>query len=237
MRLTIHDMTRLMAAALGACVFWGAHAEFQDMRPGEPHPGKRDEALKSALRSDWKHDPLTYINARKYLFEEIDGDGRKIEGRYTGETIEYFKQPLPNKGAVEHAWPLTRLPEEARSDLHHIYAVLPEARMARVNLRYGKVLVAVWARGGSRSGPSSRVKPVFEVRDEARGDMARAMFYVATMYDVDIPADEEKVLRDWHLDDPVSREELARNAKVAKRQKSRNPFIDHPGLVKRISDF
>ena len=243
------NLTYVLAATLGAGVFWGGLGEViapaltpqpdqhQIQRPGEPHPGKRDDALKAALRGDWGHEPLSYVQARNALFGSVDGDGRKVEGRYTGETIRYLKQPLPNKGVVEHAWPLTRLPEQARSDLHHMYAVIPEARMARVNLRYGRVLVAVWSGGGSRSGPSRRIIPAFEVRPEQRGDIARSMFYVATMYELEIPQAEERTLRTWHASDPVSSEERGRNDRVVQEQSSRNPFVDHPGLTRRISDF
>ncbi len=229
------DLTHLLFAAVGACLFYGLLFEMQ--RPPEPHPGLRDDALKDALREDWAHSELSYFQARKYLWGEIDGDGRHAEGAYTGEDIEYFKQPLPNNGAVEHAWPMTRLPKEARSDLHHMYAVIGGARAARLNLRYGNVTVAVWSRGGSRSGPGAKLKPVFEVRKDRRGDIARAMFYVATMYDLDIPRAEEKVLRKWHHEDKPSKAERTRNNKIEKRQKSRNPFVDHPKLTNRISDF
>jgi hypothetical protein len=229
------DLSFILVAAAGACVFYGMLLEIN--RPPEPHPGLRDGELQQALRDDRTHRELSYLQARSYLWGEIDGDGRRANGAYTGEEIEYFKQPLPNKGAVEHAWPLTRLPKEARSDLHHMFGVIAEARAARLNLHYGRVTVPLWSRGGSRSGPSSRLKPVFEVREEMRGDIARAMFYVATMYDLDIPDAEERELRGWHKDDRVSKDERNRNDRIEKRQKSRNPFVDHPKLTGRISDF
>ena len=235
MRTHIANASRILLASLGACVFWATLVTL--MRPPEPHPGLRDDELQEALRQDRTHRQLSYYQARKHLFGSIDGDGRRAKGVYTGETLEYLRQPLPNKGAVEHAWPMTRLPKEARSDLHHLFAAMPEARVARLNLHYGKVWVPVWARGGSRSGPSSKFKPVFEVRKERRGDIARAMFYVATMYELEIPDREEKALRRWHDADPVSKGERKRNDRVEKRQKSRNPFIDYPKLTRRIGDF
>ncbi len=231
------DLSPIVYASVGACVFYSLL--FAIMRPPEPHPGLRDDALQAALRKDWKrqHKQLSYFQARNYLWGEVDGDGRHAEGTYTGETIEYLKQPLPNKGAVEHAWPLTRLPKEARSDLHQMFAVIGEARAARLNLHYGKVTVAVWSRGGSRSGPGTKLKPVFEVRKERRGDIARAMFYVATMYDLNIPDAEEKVLRRWNDQDPPSNQERKRNDRIERREKSRNPFVDYPKLVGRIANF
>lgn len=245
MRTRHTNIARVAVVLLGACLFYGGLAEGLDLvtphiePEREPHPGLRDDKLQRALRTDWsaEHDQLSYWQARKSLFNEVDGDGREAEGLYTGETISYYSQPLPNKGLMEHAWPLTRLPAEARTDLHHLFPAIPEARGARVNLRYGDVLVAVWSRGGSKAGPSTGVKPVFEVRQSRRGDIARAMFYVATMYDLEIPESEEKVLRKWHASDAVDRHERNRNERVERAQSSNNPFVDHPGLVDRISDF
>lgn len=235
MRKRVANISRLLLATMGAFVFYGVVCEVTPL--GEPHPGLRDDELQSALRKNWNHNDLSYYEARKHLWGSIDGDGRSAEGTYTGKTLEYYKQPLPNTGSAEHAWPLTRLPAEGRSDLHHMYAVDGEARLARLNLHYGKVFVPVWSEGGSKAGPSSKVKPVFEVRQQRRGDIARSMFYVATMYDLDIPDAEEKELRKWHKEDPVDRHEQQRNDRVAAKQTSRNPFVDHPGLTKRISDF
>lgn len=236
---TARHLGYVTAAMLGACTFWTGVTQLHPMRPTQPHPGLKDDALKQALKKDFaaSHKEVPYIQARKALFTSVDGDGRQTRCRYTGEVIKYMLQPLPNKAAVEHAMPLTRLPAEARADLHHMFVVTPEARVARLNLHYGQVVVAVWAEGGSRSGPSTRVVPAFEVRKDGRGDMARAMFHIATMYDVDLPSHEEKTLRAWHREDPVSREERERNDKVSAQQGSRNPFIDHPELAARIHDF
>lgn len=225
----------ITAALVGATLFWGGLFYLADT--DEPHPGLRDDELQEALRSDWTHEQLSYWQARKTLFTDVDGNGRATRGRYTNERIRYFQQPLPNTGMVEHAWELTRLPARARTDLHHLFPVLPEANAARFNLHYGEVVVPVWSRGGSKAGPSSRVTPVFEVRPAYRGNVARSMFYVATMYDMPIPDHEEAVLRRWHDQDPVDDAERNRNDRVAEAQQSRNPFVDHPGLVDRISDF
>jgi endonuclease I len=78
---------------------------------------------------------------------------------------------------------------------------------------------------------------VFEVRPGFRGDIARAHFYFAVRYDLNIPPAEEVVLREWHCADPPDLEELIRNDLVENAQQNRNPFVDRPRLVDAISDF
>ncbi len=230
----------LASTLLAALVFWGGFVSLYESTPDdrdEPHPGLRDDELKEALREDWTHERLSYWEARQQLFKEIDGNGRRAECRYTGERVRYFRQPLPNKLMIEHAWELTRLPARARTDLHHLFPVVPEANAARLNFHYGSVVFPIWSSGGSKAGPSSRVTPVFQVRKSHRGNVARAMFYVATMYELPLSDREQRILERWHQQDPVDAAERRRNDEVQAVQTSRNPFVDHPGLVDRISDF
>jgi len=63
------------------------------------------------------------------------------------------------------------------------------------------------------------------------------MFYTSVIYDVDIDPAQEATLRKWNDRDRVDGREKSRNDAIAKSQKSRNPFVDHPELVKRITDF
>jgi endonuclease I len=56
-------------------------------------------------------------------------------------------------------------------------------------------------------------------------------------YDLAISAEEEKVLRDWHAQDPVDSQEEERHDKIASIQLTRNPFVDYPEMVDEIKDF
>jgi len=91
----------------------------------------------------------------------------------------------------------------------------------------------------------------WEPRDDAKGDVARALFYMAVRYEgangepdlevVDtIPSDNNtkepvharlSTLLAWHNQDPVSDYERRRHDTVAAYQQNRNPFIDHPEWV------
>ena len=92
---------------------------------------------------------------------------------------------------------------------------------------------------------------LFEPRDEVKGDVARIMFYMATMYGFDglynltltndtttKPNDHGNgkfgnldTLVKWSIEDPVSQTEIYRNNVVYSYQKNRNPYIDHPEYV------
>ncbi|MFU8804420.1 MAG: hypothetical protein ACNA8W_11465, partial [Bradymonadaceae bacterium] len=121
MHITRSDLINLLITVIGSCIFLGLAVSIT--RGPEPHPGLKDDALKQALRGDWDHKQLSYLEARKHLWGKVDGNGRHATDVYTGAEIKYLMQPLPYKGAVEHAWPVTRLPAEARSDLHHSFPV------------------------------------------------------------------------------------------------------------------
>lgn len=92
---------------------------------------------------------------------------------------------------------------------------------------------------------------VFEPPDHVKGDIARVYFYMATRYYTEdscwitsdsvnkasINAWQETMLRKWHNDDPVDAGERTKNDLIHRIQGNRNPFIDHPEWVAKISDF
>jgi endonuclease I len=82
---------------------------------------------------------------------------------------------------------------------------------------------------------------------EVRGDVARILFYMVTMWpelslvDVTEPNEPAKfqmaqlsVLVKWHLEDPVDAFEENRNQVIYSKQGNRNPYIDHQEFVCRI---
>ncbi|HEY1120613.1 MAG TPA: endonuclease, partial [Haloferula sp.] len=93
---------------------------------------------------------------------------------------------------------------------------------------------------------------IWKPRPSEKGDLARAMFYMAVRYDgrdtatVDLELDEItnvsngvfgnlETLLAWHNADPVSETERRRNHLIyTQYQHNRNPFIDHPEMVAQI---
>jgi len=195
--------------------------------------------VRGQLRAKFsEHTTLDYRKAREHIFSTIDNRDGWVEGVYTGARVQTNRIPDPNVMNCEHSWPRSRLSGAATSDLHHLFPADSFANRTRSNIYFGDVVNdVVWEKGGSKLGDNIRKKRAFEVRPEQRGNTARAMFYVATMYDYEIPFWEEEPLRQWHVQDPVDDLERKRNDAIEKIQGNRNPFVDHPEYLEKITDF
>lgn len=146
---------------------------------------------------------------------------------------------------VEHTWPQSKFSraypnDMQKSDLHHLYPTDPNVNRIRGNHPFGEVQTETehLACKGPRFGiGSSGSEDIFEPPQNHKGNVARALFYFATRYKLSIYKAEEDVLRRWHQEDPVDQDERDRNEEIFTLQNNRNPFIDFPELVERISDF
>ena len=93
----------------------------------------------------------------------------------------------------------------------------------------------------------------WEPPSEVKGDLARSLFYMDLRYDgfgnepnltlVDSYTSPSGTngslgvkctLYSWHINDPVTTNERARNDRVESYQGNRNPFVDRPGFVQKI---
>lgn len=209
----------------------------------DPYEGLTDSALEQALRDDHQgHVSLGYDRARDEMFSNVDNHDGSVECVYTGQTIQTSSSAdaYAQDFNTEHTWPQSRGAENepAKSDMHHLFPTTATSNTRRSANYFGDVTGNVsWSEGGSKLGENSSGHVAFEPRDQHKGNVARALFYFAVMYQGDIPAHEEDVLRQWHTQDPVDAAERARNQAVAGAQNSRNPFIDRPDLVERVGDF
>jgi endonuclease I len=217
----------------------------------DAYEGLSNDELEQAMRAEYQgHIYYTYGDAREELFGSIDNEAGEVECVYTGETIETTTIPDHNLFNTEHTWPQSRGADTGapESDLHHLFPTTSESNLYRSNNFFGNVSSNVsWSTGGSKLGEDADGATRFEPRDSHKGNVARAMFYFAVIYedraayhgnvDNNIPAYEEDTLRQWHTADPVDAAEQARNQAIADFQNSRNPFVDQPDLVDRIADF
>jgi len=196
--------------------------------------GLKDEALKRQLLAIVNnHVSVGYQRAQDLVFGDIDNHDGMVECVYTGRKLKTAGEPPATNMNLEHTWPQSKgAVGVAKSDLHHLFPTDAKANGRRGNNPFGYVSRPTWAEGNSKTDGD-----VFEVRPEQRGDTARAIFYFAVRYNKGISDAEEATLRRWHKEDPVDAKEKRRNDRIQNFQNNRNPFIDNPEFVNRISDF
>lgn len=210
-----------------------------------------EEALKSALKARLAQGFVqkSYNQGRDQMFLVLDNwkvNGRgsqenKTVGAYTGRVASPYStrtQAQTNFSFnTEHIFPQGRFNQSLpmRSDVFHLATTWGSANSMRGNLNFGTVTNADWTDGGSKRGNG-----VFEPRDDQKGRNARAMFYFVVRYQnyqSHMTAAEESILRQWHEDFPPDAIDTKRNEDIFAFQKNRNPFIDYPQFIERISSI
>jgi hypothetical protein len=208
-----------------------------------------------------EHHPLGYDTARRKLFGSIH-----LEVLASGEfavTDVYCEQTftdrdfkgektfgpdlVPSSGNIintEHTWPQSRFTgrfprNTQKSDLHHLFPTDSQMNSRRSSLRFGKVVKVVEPLKCpiAKLGHQENGEIIFEPPVRHKGNIARALFYFATRYQMKISAPEEAALREWHMEDPVDAAEYERNNQVEQLQGNRNPFIDFADLIDQIENF
>jgi endonuclease I len=209
--------------------------------------GLTDGALRQGLYDLVKdHRSLGYDAARDAMFgitSQFDVHGGSLECIYTGRLVAPNGTRVPGGFNTEHTWPqsLGASQEPARSDLHHLFPVDDNINNARASFPFGETdctTSCAYQAGGSKLGiRSGGAETVFQVRPERRGDVARAQFYFSVRYQLNIPGTVEQTLRAWSAADPVDTLERDRNDAIEQLQENRNPFVDRPDFIAKISDF
>ncbi|HVP57536.1 MAG TPA: endonuclease [bacterium] len=192
------------------------------------------------------HTALGYNTARDSMYGSIDNVAGWVECVYTGRKAFFNTRAgaTANNFNCEHTWPqsFSNDAEPMRSDIFHLYPTDETANTKRADLDFGVVTSVTWTVGGSKLGTDAQGQQVFEPRDVHKGNVARSIFYYVIRYNGaynhwENASKMESWLRIWHVTSPVDSAEQARNRHIYKLQHNRNPFIDHPELVDRISSF
>lgn len=168
-------------------------------------------------------------------------------GNYAKEGDCYNREHIIPQSVFNQASPM-------RNDAHFITPTDGKVNGVRSNYPHGTVASASsTSLNGSKlgsSGVAGYSGTVFEPIDEFKGDIARMYFYFSTRYENTVagyPYDMFNntsnqvfttaflnMLYAWHIQDPVSPREIARNNAIYARQHNRNPYIDHPEYVQTI---
>ncbi|MEI8347552.1 MAG: endonuclease [Pseudomonadota bacterium] len=180
---------------------------------------------------------FTYQKARDFMFTVLDYDNGHTCSVYDSTCYQVRGMPDEKVLNCEHTWPQSLgAVGLAKVDLHHLFPVSSESNTRRSNNPFCEVDKVTWQSDESKLGAYGEVV-CFEPPMRHRGDVARAMFYFAVRYHKAIDPMQEKFLRQWNIEDPVTSEEEGRNDHINQFQKNRNPFIDYPSFAELITDF
>ena len=243
----------LLLALAQALVFSAPPSGYYD-----PANGLTGLPLKQALHDiiegqtvlDYEFGLFTPIRA---LWQD-PADATRMQLIYSGTTIPKSSSNWNR----EHLWPRSRGNDEHLgpddSDLFHVVPADPAVNTQRGVLYFDNSSAA----DGGIVNPAHANAPLctrdsnsWEPPAAQKGDIARALFYMATRYDGHEPntSDLELVgtaptgpqmgnldtLIAWHNADPPDAAEMARNDLIfTAYQHNRNPFIDHPEWVAAI---
>ena len=215
------------------------------------------ESLKSALNQIiGNHTVYSYTPCVWEILQISDEDplnSDNVIGFYTRRPIPKINRDqggnTPDFWNREHIWPRSHgFPNSSQHAFTDVHALRPTDKSVNADRSDDD-----FAEGGTadnecilcNEGPGT-----WEPPDEVKGDTSRMMLYMVVRYegsDNSGVSDLELVdgltssgqnvmgklcdLVQWHLDDPVSQEEVIRNDIIYSWQGNRNPFIDHPEYV------
>jgi Endonuclease I len=230
-------------------------------------PGQSGSGLLASLVANYKPAfTLPYGQARDTLFSKVLAlDDDSLRCIYSGHTLylspdadptQYvFQSGGPEGINTEHAYPQSKGAEEgfARSDMHHLYPTRVPVNEARGSLPYANIpdlQTLKWFIGNSfttnapavnRDGYTELGNSAFEPREIVKGDVARSVFYLYTMYQAQCDAADPNffelqraTLCQWNVQDPADAAELTKTIRIAPHQDNKpNPYVIDCTLASR----
>ncbi len=257
-------MDKKAALLLAVLLFSGICTAQYNYTPVFPESKGNDlyKKVKEAFRPS---SVIEYAFARDTLFLKIDAVNRNLSCIYTNLTLPIPEGADPTSSVflngninginTEHAYPLSLGTENtnAQSDMHHLYPSRVKTNSDRGNEPYGESPdnnTIKWYRDKDEltSKPTSSIDEyseqgldIFEPREKVKGDIARSLFYIYTIYRDEVKAVnsdffelQKATLCNWHNEDPVDEKEWNRTQAIAKYQGNKNPFVLDCSLVARM---
>jgi deoxyribonuclease-1 len=200
--------------------------------------------LLSALPVARAAEPSGYLAIIPTFWAELYPEGGS--SLYCGEPFARYAR----KVNIEHVFPMAWATRALRcgsrkqcressplfnrieADMHNLFPALRQVNKARGAMAYAEIPGEDWLLPGCDL-EIDRDRRRVEPRPAVRGDIARAMFYMAFRYGLEIYPRQRTLLQAWHRADPPDAGEQQRNAVIERLQGSRNPFIDEPERLPR----
>ena len=204
---------------------------------------KREQDLKSSLKTitGQGYQQQSYSVARDNMYGTIDNVNGDVTCVYTARVATFNDRPGANSNNFncEHTFPQGFFSQSLpmRSDVHHLFPTDVTSNSQRGNFEFGVVTGnPSWSVGGSKKG-SNGSQTVFEPRDDHKGAVARALFYFVIRYQdySNHVQGQEATLRNWFDQYHPTAWDIQRNNDIYALQNNRNPFVDYPQFLKRIT--
>lgn len=206
------------------------------------------------------HKNYTSYDGLASVYKKSDADPNKsgnIIWFYTGTSVSFSSFDGAVSGTNrEHVWPKNSgkaFPKSSGpgSDAHHLRPLNTGLNSTRSSKQFGEVATTAgnivkennstsydnlcyssgnyFYPGVGYRGATARILMYMQVR---WGDQYSLQFVLGAGSSKTIG--DIKTLMKWHLEEPVTQEEITRNEAVYKEQGNRNPFIDHPEYAEKI---
>ena len=269
----------LLSLALLACASAPSAQQILPGQFGADLLGSLADGYKpSSVLSDAASKDRLYDTVERY---ERNGQAGSV-GLYTDHFVPFDGNPntdpsqdVFNNGSglnQEHVWPRSEGTDgnTAERDMHHLYPTRVVVNSDRGNLPFGEVpdaSASAWYYLGQTqsTAPPETTRDLwserqgttrFEPREDKKGDVARALFYVRMAYgpeqgtsplDINWFNAQLGDLLAWHAADPATDDERARSGRVAQFQSGcsgvtsgpagcQNPFAFDESLARRAFD-
>ncbi len=203
-----------------------------------------DEDVRNAFQK-------TDINADGYVIDRYSD----VNWKFPNDDIS-FPEGMTADAIVSHSWwgETPVFGDTLRYDIINIIPCNTDVPIFKLDYPLGMVTDEIYNNGVWKSGfgEIAGVKVnVYEPAIDYRGDFARVVMYMATIYAIDwwyglgvnffsdslyptLNGYSKRLLLQWHREDHVSEIEMRRNDAVEKIQGNRNPFVDYPDLVEYV---
>lgn len=111
------------------------------------------------------------------------------------------------------------------ADMHNLVPAIGEVNGDRSNFRYGADTPQKGQYGECVFQVDFKNRRAF-VREEIRGDIARAYLYMSEKYNIRLSKQERRIMEAWNTSDPVSAWEREKNKRVFSIQGNSNRFVE-----------
>jgi len=203
-----------------------------------------------------------YTNFDKIIENSFTKDFKIIDPKTPNVKLEeinsrWIRSSFYDKGKginCEHIYPQSQLKHSGAlmgvSDLHHMIPANVKINGIRSNYIFGEVddYKGLFLGQGERDDKSEfdKRKKVFEPCERSKGNIARGVFYIATIYGnklftgkdskkrLDWFQKQIETLKIWNRQDPPDEAEMKRTFAIQKIQGNVNPFIIDHKLIDKL---